>query len=234
MAPATEKFCDDDDDDDENWFGRRDPDARGYYGAFGGRFVPETLVAPIQALEEEYQRARADESFSNELSRLLTQYVGRPTPLWEARRLREHCGGGARIFLKREDLNHTGAHKINNALGQALLAVRMGKKRIVAETGAGQHGVASATASCAPRPRLRRLHGLGGHRAAGPQRVSHAAPRRRGGERGCREPHPEGRDQRGHARLGGASRGHALSPRVRARTAPVSAHGARIPVGHRP
>ena len=131
----------------EKWFGRRDPDARGYYGAFGGRFVPETLVAPIQALEEEYQCARADESFANELSRLLTQYVGRPTPLWEARRLREHCGGGARIFLKREDLNHTGAHKINNALGQALLAVRMGKKRIVAETGAGQHGVASATAS---------------------------------------------------------------------------------------
>ena len=131
----------------EKWFGRRDPDARGYYGAFGGRFVPETLVAPIQALEEEYQRARADESFANELSRLLTQYVGRPTPLWEARRLREHCGGGARIFLKREDLTHTGAHKINNALGQALLAVRMGKKRIVAETGAGQHGVASATAA---------------------------------------------------------------------------------------
>ena len=95
---------------------------------------------------KEYQRARADESFATELSRLLTHYVGRPTPLWEARRLREHCGGGARILLKREDLTHTGAHKINNALGQALLAVRMGKKRIVAETGAGQHGVASATA----------------------------------------------------------------------------------------
>ena len=127
------------------WFGRRDPDARGYFGAFGGRFVPETLVAPIQALEEEYLRARADESFAVELSRLLTQYVGRPTPLWEARRLRQYAGG-ARILLKREDLTHTGAHKINNALGQALLAQRMGKKRIVAETGAGQHGVASATA----------------------------------------------------------------------------------------
>jgi tryptophan synthase beta chain len=127
------------------WFGRRDPDARGYFGAFGGRFVPETLVAPIQALEEEYLRARADDSFATELSRLLTQYVGRPTPLWEARRLRQHAGG-ARILLKREDLTHTGAHKINNALGQALLAQRMGKKRIVAETGAGQHGVASATA----------------------------------------------------------------------------------------
>jgi tryptophan synthase beta chain len=127
------------------WFGRRDPDARGYFGAFGGRFVPETLVAPIQALEQEYLRARADTSFAAELERLLTHYVGRPTPLWDARRLRQHCGG-ARILLKREDLTHTGAHKINNALGQALLAVRMGKKRIVAETGAGQHGVASATA----------------------------------------------------------------------------------------
>jgi len=126
------------------WFGRRDPDARGYFGAFGGRFVPETLVAPIEALEKEYLRARQDDGFAAELSRLLTHYVGRATPLWDARRLRQHCGG-ARILLKREDLTHTGAHKINNALGQALLAQRMGKKRIVAETGAGQHGVASAT-----------------------------------------------------------------------------------------
>jgi tryptophan synthase beta chain len=129
-----------------SWFGRRDPDKRGYFGKFGGRFVPETLVAPIQALEEEYLRARQDEGFATELMRLLIDYAGRPTPLWDARRLRQHCGG-ARILLKREDLVHTGAHKINNALGQALLAVRMGKKRIVAETGAGQHGVASATAS---------------------------------------------------------------------------------------
>jgi tryptophan synthase beta chain len=127
------------------WFGRRDPDARGYFGDFGGRFVPETLVAPIQQLEHAYVEARQDERFGAELSRLLAHYVGRPTPLWEARRLRQHSGG-ARILLKREDLTHTGAHKINNALGQALLAERMGKKRIVAETGAGQHGVASATA----------------------------------------------------------------------------------------
>jgi tryptophan synthase beta chain len=127
------------------WFGRRDPDARGYFGAFGGRFVPETLVAPIQELEQAYLRARQDEAFGAELARLLADYVGRPTPLWDARRLRQHCGG-ARILLKREDLTHTGAHKINNALGQALLADRMGKKRVVAETGAGQHGVASATA----------------------------------------------------------------------------------------
>jgi tryptophan synthase beta chain len=127
------------------WFGRRDPDARGYYGAFGGRFVPETLVAPIEALEAEYLKARQDPSFGAELTRLLTHYAGRPTALWEAQRLAEAAGGG-RIFLKREDLTHTGAHKINNALGQALLAKRMGKVRIVAETGAGQHGVASATA----------------------------------------------------------------------------------------
>ena len=127
------------------WFGRRDPDARGYYGAYGGRFVPETLVAPIEALEREYLSARQDPSFAAELSRLLLHYAGRPTALWEARRLSAASGGG-RIFLKREDLTHTGAHKINNALGQALLAKRMGKTRIVAETGAGQHGVASATA----------------------------------------------------------------------------------------
>ena len=127
------------------WFGRRDPDARGYYGAYGGRFVPETLVAPIEALEREYLAARIDSSFAAELARLLAQYAGRPTAMWEAKRLSAASGGG-RIFLKREDLTHTGAHKINNALGQALLAKRMGKTRIVAETGAGQHGVASATA----------------------------------------------------------------------------------------
>lgn len=128
-----------------DWFGQRDPDARGYFGAFGGRFVPETLVAPIEALEREYMAARSDPAFAAELDHLLRHYVGRPTPVWDARRLAE-AAGGARILLKREDLTHTGAHKINNALGQALLAARMGKTRIVAETGAGQHGVASATA----------------------------------------------------------------------------------------
>jgi tryptophan synthase beta chain len=127
-------------------FGRRDPDARGYYGAYGGRFVPETLMGPIEELEREYRRARQDPVFQAELGRLLRDYAGRPTPLYEARRLTA-AAGGARILLKREDLTHTGAHKINNALGQALLAARMGKRRIVAETGAGQHGVASATAA---------------------------------------------------------------------------------------
>jgi tryptophan synthase beta chain len=125
-------------------FARRDPDARGYYGAYGGRFVPETLVAPVEELERAYFDARADPAFRATFVGLLRDYVGRPTPLYETRRLSSGAGG-ARIFLKREDLAHTGAHKINNALGQALLAQRMGKRRIVAETGAGQHGVATAT-----------------------------------------------------------------------------------------
>ena len=124
---------------------RRDPDARGYFGEFGGRFVPETLVEPVEELERAYFAVRDDPAFQADLNRLLKDYVGRPTPISEASRLTA-ASGGARIFLKREDLTHTGAHKINNALGQALLAVRMGKRRIVAETGAGQHGVASATA----------------------------------------------------------------------------------------
>jgi len=125
-------------------FGRRDPDARGYFGEYGGRFVPETLVAPIEELTAGYFAARQDPAFCEELARLLTHYVGRPTPLYEAARMAE--GTNTRVFLKREDLTHTGAHKINNALGQALLARRMGKTRVVAETGAGQHGVATATA----------------------------------------------------------------------------------------
>jgi tryptophan synthase beta chain len=125
-------------------FGRRDPDARGYFGEFGGRFVPETLMAPVDELLAAYLDARRDPAFIAELRRLLVTYVGRPTPLYEAGRATGSTG--VRLFLKREDLAHTGAHKINNAIGQALLAHRMGKRRIVAETGAGQHGVATATA----------------------------------------------------------------------------------------
>ena len=123
----------------------RDPDARGYFGEFGGRFVPETLVEPVEELASAYFSVRDDPDFCRELDRLLRTYVGRPTPVYEAARLTTQAGG-ATIYLKREDLTHTGAHKINNALGQALLAQRMGKQRIVAETGAGQHGVATATA----------------------------------------------------------------------------------------
>ncbi|SUZ49193.1 uncharacterized protein METZ01_LOCUS2047 [marine metagenome] len=126
-------------------FGESDPDDRGYYGRFGGRYVPETLVAPLEGLEVAYREARSDKDFVREVQRLLIDYVGRPTPMAAAERLSTSIGG-ALIILKREDLAHTGAHKINNALGQALLAVRMGKRRVVAETGAGQHGVATATA----------------------------------------------------------------------------------------
>lgn len=120
------------------------PDAKGRYGEFGGRFVPETLMNALIELEESYLKFSADEEFNAELNDLLKQYSGRETPLYYAKRLTEHFGG-AKVYLKREDLNHTGAHKINNALGQGLLAVRMGKKKVIAETGAGQHGVATAT-----------------------------------------------------------------------------------------
>jgi tryptophan synthase beta chain len=120
------------------------PDAEGHFGPFGGRYVPETLVYPLQQLEEEYFRAQKDPGFQQELDYYLREFVGRPTPLYLASRLTRELGG-AKIYLKREDLLHTGAHKINNALGQVLLARRMGKTRIIAETGAGQHGVATAT-----------------------------------------------------------------------------------------
>lgn len=123
----------------------RVPDARGYYGEFGGRFVPETVVPALDELTAAFEHAMHDADFLREFADLQATYTGRPTPVTYARRLSEHLGG-AQIYLKREDLAHTGAHKINNALGQALLAVRMGKRRIVAETGAGQHGVATATA----------------------------------------------------------------------------------------
>jgi tryptophan synthase beta chain len=120
------------------------PDPRGHFGPYGGRFVPEVLMAPLEELEQAYLEARHDPGFQTELKDLLTNYAGRPTPLYYAKRLSDDLGG-ARIFIKREDLLHTGAHKINNCLGQGLLARRMGKRRIIAETGAGQHGVATAT-----------------------------------------------------------------------------------------
>jgi tryptophan synthase beta chain len=120
------------------------PDEMGHFGQFGGKFVPETLMAALDELEGAYRRAQGDKAFQERLSGLLRDYAGRPTPLYFAAKLTAHCGG-ARIYLKREDLTHTGAHKINNAIGQGLLADSMGKRRIVAETGAGQHGVAAAT-----------------------------------------------------------------------------------------
>ncbi|MGG2016141.1 tryptophan synthase subunit beta [Bacillus sp. S10(2024)] len=120
------------------------PNEKGHYGIYGGRYVPETLMQSVLELEEAYKEAMQDESFQKQLQHYLQTYVGRQTPLYFAENLTKYCGG-AKIYLKREDLNHTGAHKINNTIGQALLAVRMGKKKVVAETGAGQHGVATAT-----------------------------------------------------------------------------------------
>jgi tryptophan synthase beta chain len=122
------------------------PDERGYFGEFGGKFVPETLMDALEKLQEEYRKAKNDPKFWETYEYYLREYVGRPTPLQFAQRLTRYVGG-AKIYLKREDLNHTGAHKINNTVGQALLTLRMGKKRVIAETGAGQHGVATATAA---------------------------------------------------------------------------------------
>jgi tryptophan synthase beta chain len=123
---------------------RTGPDERGMFGMFGGRFVAETLMPLVLEVERAYREARADPAFAQEIGRYLEHYVGRPSPLYFAERLTRHCGG-AKIYLKREDLNHTGAHKVNNTIGQILLARRMGKRRIIAETGAGMHGVATAT-----------------------------------------------------------------------------------------
>lgn len=120
------------------------PDSSGHFGSYGGSFVPETLMHPLAELREAYADALGDPAFVAEFDRLAQEFIGRPTPITFAERLTRHLGG-AQIYLKREDLNHTGAHKINNALGQILLARRMGKRRIIAETGAGQHGVATAS-----------------------------------------------------------------------------------------
>ena len=159
---------------------RRSPAAKpkaigtpGRFGPYGGRYVPETLMAALEELEREYAKAKRDARFQAELDDLLRNYAGRPTPLSFARRLTEKLGG-AKIYLKREDLLHTGAHKINNCLGQALLAEQMGKRRVIAETGAGQHGVATRDCLCAVWLRLRGLHGHGGHAAAGAERLPHA------------------------------------------------------------
>ncbi|HVE72911.1 MAG TPA: tryptophan synthase subunit beta [Thermoanaerobaculia bacterium] len=122
------------------------PNRKGFFGQYGGKFVPETLMAALDELETAYRGLKRDREFRAELDDILSEFVGRPTPITEAKKFAELSGGGFRLFLKREDLNHTGAHKINNAIGQALIAKRMGKQRIIAETGAGQHGVATATA----------------------------------------------------------------------------------------
>ena len=181
-------------------------------------------MAPVAELEAAYFAARSDPSFREELNGLLRHYVGRPTPLFEARRLSSSLGG-ARLLLKREDLAHTGAHKINNALGQALLAKRMGKRRVIAETGAGQHGVATATACALLGLVVRRLHGRRRHGAPGAQCLPHGAARRHRAQGRQRQPHAEGRDQRGDARLGRHGRGQLLPSGLGARPAPVPVDG---------
>ena len=193
----------------------------GRFGVYGGRYVPETLMAALVELEHEYEAAKADAAFQAELTALLNDYAGRPTPLYFCKRLTEQLGG-AKIYLKREDLLHTGAHKINNALGQGLLAKRMGKKRIIAETGAGQHGVATATV-CA-------LLGLEcvvymGDVDMARQELNVLRMRLLGAEvRGVslRLEDAERRHQRGHARLGHQRPHHLLPARQRPRRASLS------------
>ena len=193
------------------------PDERGYYGEFGGRYVPETLMPALDELTVAYQEAMADPAFPARLAELQRNYTGRPTPVTYAGRLTEHLGG-ARIYLKREDLAHTGAHKINNALGQALLAQRMGKKRIVAETGAGQHGVASATVSALLGLECHVYMGKCGYRAPAAQCLPHEITGRGSDPGGKRQQNAQGCHQRSHPRLGDKCRntfyllGSALGP----------------------
>ncbi len=185
------------------------PDALGHFGPYGGRYVPEVLMSPLEELEHAYREAREDPDFQTELSGLLRHYAGRPTPLYFAKRLSAQLNG-AQIWLKREDLLHTGAHKINNCLGQILLARRMGKQRIIAETGAGQHGVATATV-CA-------LFGMEcvvymGEEDMRRQRLNVFRMRLLGAKRcrrGKRQPHFERCHQRSHARLGHQHRDNTL------------------------
>ena len=168
------------------------PDASGRFGDYGGRYVPETLMPLVHELEAAFRLAMADPAFHAELDGYLKHYVGRPSPMYFAERLTQKFGG-AKVYLKREELNHTGAHKINNCMGQILLAMRMGKTRIIAETGAGQHGVATATV-CA-RFGLRGLHGGRGRRAPKAQRLPDEPPGRpgRAGDLGLLD--PEGRHE---------------------------------------
>ncbi len=153
------------------------PDERGHFGQFGGRYVPETLMPALLELEATYAGLKNDPAFQQELAAYLRDYAGRPSLLYFARRLTQHCGG-AKIYLKREDMNHTGAHKINNTLGQALVARIMGKNRVIAETGAGQHGVAVATVAALFG--MRGLHGRRRHAAPVAQCLSHAATWKQG------------------------------------------------------
>ena len=194
------------------------PDARGHFGPYGGSFVAETLVHALDELKAAYAHYRNDAEFLREFRHELAHFVGRPSPVYHAARLSRELGG-AQIYLKREDLNHTGAHKINNTIGQALLARRMGKPRVIAETGAGQHGVATATDLRALRSGVRGLHGQRGHQAPEPERLPHEAAGRDGDAGRERQQDAEGCAQRGDARLGHERREHLLHHRHRGRPA---------------
>ena len=211
---------------------RTGPDEQGRFGLYGGRFVAETLMPLILELEKAYTEAKDERAFKAEMEQLWRHYVGRPSPLYFAPRLTEKFGG-AKIYLKRDELNHTGAHKINNVLGQILLARRMGKTRIIAETGAGQHGVATATV-CAK-------FGLNCVVYMGETDVERQKPNvfrmkllgRRGDPGHLGALHAEGRDERGAARLGDERGRHVLLHRHGRRTAPLSGNGARLSGGDR-
>ena len=208
--------------------------APGRFGQFGGRFVSETLLPSLDELDRGWSAARVDPAFKAELARLLRDYVGRPTPLSFAGRLSAELGGGARIYLKREDLCHTGAHKINNCIGQVLLAERMGKTRIIAETGAGQHGVATATACALFGLPCEIYMGADRRRAPGAERLPHEAARGPGPRGQRRDRDAEGRHERGAARLGHQRAHDPLRDRLGRRSAPVPDAGARAAGGHRP
>jgi phosphoribosylanthranilate isomerase len=204
------------------------PDQQGHFGPYGGHVRARDLMHPLIELREAYERYLKDPDFLRELDNDLRDYVGRPSPLYHAERWSRELGG-AQIFLKREDLNHTGAHKVNNTVGQALLAQRMGKTRIIAETGAGQHGVASATV--AARMGLECVVYMGevdvARQEANVYRMRLLGAR--GGRGQVRLAHAEGRAERGHARLGHQRRQHLLHHRHRGRSASLSGHGARLP-----
>ena len=208
-----------------------EPLGLGRFGEFGGRFVPETLVPALIELEAEFRAAWVSDDFRSEFADLLQHYAGRPTPVTECHRLSERLG--VRVLLKREDLTHTGSHKINNVLGQALLTRQMGKRRVIAETGAGQHGVATATAAA-----LFGLDCVVFMGAVDTERQALNVFRMKllgadvvpvtGGERDV-----EGRDQRSAARLGGDGREHALLHRLGGRATSVPVDGARVPTRRR-
>ncbi len=208
------------------------PDASGHFGPYGGVFVAETLIAALEELKEAYAAAQRDPQFVAEFEYDLKHYVGRPSPVYHAKRWSDILGG-AQIYLKREDLNHTGAHKINNCIGQALLARRMGKPRVIAETGAGQHGVATATVAARYGMECVVYMGSEDVSAAGAERLSHEAARRHRGAGRERFADAQGCLERSDARLGDQRLEYLLHHRHRCRPASVSDDGARLPARDR-